>query len=247
PKRFIVDRDDGTTPAKRSFDGDPGFSLGPSNGDWVRTAGSSTGVVWNDQANEKTTDPRVASSSSGHLVTFRRGGLSGKVLYGFLAPDGSPRGELRTLEVPGVRLSGTPDPAISGNAWLIAFAGRATPEEEWHVVLASGKLDGGAPVVRAFTSPPGGAGGSSIAPSVSGLGDAGFLLQWTEGKTAEYQVRVQRLGLDLEPQGEVTLVSPKGANAGQGAVFARAPRALSLFVQTTAGHDELWGASLECP
>jgi hypothetical protein len=247
PKRFLVDRDDGATPAARSFDGDPGFSLGPSNGDWVRSAGRSTGVVWNDKATEKTTDPRVASSSSGHLVTFRSGGLSGKVLYGFLGPDGSPRGELGALDVPGVRLSGTPDPAISGNAWLIAFAGRATPEEEWHVVLASGKLDGGAPVVRAFTSPPGGAGGSSIAPTVSGLGDGSFVLQWTEGKTAEYQVRVQRLGPDLEPQGEATVVSPKGANAGQGAVFARAPKVLSLFVQTTAGHDELWGTSLECP
>ena len=103
------------------------------------------------------------------------------------------------------------------------------------------------PIVRAFTTPPGGPGGSSIAPSVSGLGDGGFVLQWTEGKTAEYQVRVQRLGPDLEPLGDAALVSPKGANAGQGVVFARAPRALSLFVQTTAGHDELWGTSLECP
>ena len=101
--------------------------------------------------------------------------------------------------------------------------------------------------MRTFTTPPGGAGGSSIAPSVSGLGDGGFVLQWTEGKTAEYQVRVQRLGPDLEPLGEAVLVSPKGANAGQGVVFARAPRALSLFVQTTQGHDELWGTSLECP
>ena len=63
----------------------------------------------------------------------------------------------------------------------------------------------------------------------------------------ERQVRVQRLGPDLEPSGEPLLVSPKGANAGQGVVFARSPRALSLFVQTTAGHDELWGTSLECP
>jgi hypothetical protein len=82
---------------------------------------------------------------------------------------------------------------------------------------------------------------------VCGLGDGGFVLQWTEGKTAEYQVRVQRLGPDLELLGEGVPVSPKGANAGQGAVFARAPRALSLFVQTTQGHDELWGTSLECP
>jgi len=247
PKRFFVDRDDERTPAARSFDAEPRFALGPSEGDWVRTAGKLTGVVWSGQAGEKTTDPHVASNAAGHLVTFRRGGLSGKVLYGLLGPDGSARGELHTVEAPDMRLVGTPDAALSGNHFLVAFAARATPEEEWHVVLASGNTDGGAPVVRAFATPPGGAGGSSIAPSVSGLGDGGFVLQWTEGKTAEYQVRVQRLGKDLEPSGEPTLVSPKGANAGQGAVFARAPRALALFVQTTAGHDELWGTSLECP
>jgi hypothetical protein len=246
-KRFVVDRDDGETPAPRSVDVEPRFSIGPSDKDWVRHQGRATGVLWAGQAGEKTTDPRVASSASGHLVTFRRGGLSGQVLYGFLGPDGSAKGELRALEVPNVRLSGTPDAALSGDTWLVAFAGRGTPEEEWQIVLASGKLGGGAPSVRVFSTPPGGVGGSSIAPSLSGLGDGGFVLQWTEGKTAEYQVRVQRLGPDLEPLGEGVLVSPKGANAGQGAVFARSPRALSLFVQTTQGHDELWGTSLECP
>lgn len=247
PKRFLVDRDDDKAPAARSFDAEPRFALGPSESNWVRTAKGATGVVWSGQAAEKTTDPHVASSATGHLVTFRRGGLSGKVMYGFLGPDGSARGELHTIEAPELRLVGTPDAALSGNHFIVAFAARATPEEEWHIVLASGKTDGAAPVVRAFATPPGGAGGSSIAPSVSGLGDGGFVLQWTEGKTAEYQVRVQRLGADLEPSGEPTLVSPKGANAGQGAVFARSPRALALFVQTTAGHDELWGTSLECP
>jgi hypothetical protein len=247
PKRFFVDRDGEKTPAARSFDAEPRFSLGPKEADWVRTAGGSTGIVWRGEAREKTTDLRVASNPAGHVVTFRSGGLSGRVLYGFLSPDGSPRGDLRAIQAADVRLSGTPDAAVSGDRFLVAFAGRATPEEEWRIVLASGKLENGNAVVRPFATPPGGAGGSSIAPSVSGLGDGGFVLQWTEGKTAEYQVRVQRLGPDLEPLGEAALVSPKGANAGQGAVFARRSKALSVFVQTTAGHDELWGTSLECP
>jgi hypothetical protein len=245
-QRFIVDRDDGRNPVTRSFDVAPGFGIGTSDKDWVRVAGGSSGVLWRDQATDKTTDPRVASSAEGHVVTFRRGGLSGQVMVGVLAPDGSAKGDLRTIEAPGVRLSGTPDAAVSGKTWLVAFAGRSTPEEPWRIVLARGTI-GGEAAVRPFATPPGGAGGSSIAPSVSGLGDGGFVLQWTEGKTAEYQVRVQRLGPDLEPLGEAALVSPKGANAGQGVVFARAPRALSLFVQTTQGHDELWGTSLECP
>jgi hypothetical protein len=247
PKRFVVDRDDGEGPLARSVDTEQRFGIGPLDKDWVRITGPTTGVLWSGQAADKTTDPHVASSAAGHLVTFRRGGLSGQVLYGFLGPDGSARGELRVVDAPGVRLSGTPDAALAGSTFVVAFAGRATQEDEWRIVLASGKMDGGPAVVRTFTSPPGGTGGSSIAPSVSGLGDTGFVLQWTEGKSAEYQVRVQRLGADLTTVGEPALVSPKGANAGQGAVFARAPRAISLFVQTTAGHDELWGTSLECP
>lgn len=246
-QRFIVDRDDGKNPVMRSVDTEPRFAIGTSDDDWVRVAQGSTGVLWRDQAAEKTTDPRMASNAEAHVVTFRRGGLSGRVLVGVLAPDGSAKGELRAVEAQGIRFSGTPDAALSGKTWLVAFAGRATPEEQWRIVLASGTIDGGSPTVRTFATPPGGAGGSSIAPSVSGLGDGGFVLQWTEGKTAEYQVRVQRLAPDLEPLGEAVLVSPKGANAGQGVVFARSPRALSLFVQTTQGHDELWGASLECP
>ena len=59
-------------------------------------------------------------------------------------------------------------------------------------------------------------------------------------------MRIQRLGSKLEPLGEARLVSPKGANAGQGAVLTTGSRVLSVFVQTTAGHDELWGASFEC-
>jgi hypothetical protein len=246
-KRFVVDRDDEKLAALRTLDTEPRVAIGVHGSDWVRTQGHSTGVLWPGQAAEKTTDPRIASGPTGHLVTFRRGGLSGQVLVGSLAPDGSARGELQAIEAPGVKLVGTPDGAVSGSAWLVAFAGRASPEEEWRVVLASGKLDGGKPAVRSFTTPPGGAGGSSIAPSVSGLGDGGFVLQWTEGKSAQYQVRVQRLNAELEGVGEPLLVSPKGANAGQGTIFARAPRVLSLFVQTTAGHDELWGTSLECP
>jgi len=105
---------------------------------------------------------------------------------------------------------------------------------------------GAAPVARAFETPPGGAGGGSIAPAVGRLGDDGWILQWTEGTTGQYQVRVQRLSSSLEPLGEPRLVSPKGANAGQGAVLAIGNKVLSVFVQTTAGHDELWGASLRC-
>jgi hypothetical protein len=223
----------------------PDLAIGIAGTDLVRAKGGQTSVIFPLAAADKLTDPRVATSPAGHLVTFRRGGLSGRVLYGFLAPDGSPQGELSTLEVPGVQMSGTPDAAIGAKGGLIAFAGRASADVPWRVQLAAVSRDAG-PVLKTFETPPGGEGGGSIAPSVSRLGADGWILQWTEGTTGQYQVRLQRLSARLEAVGEPRLASPKGANAGQGAVVAVGNRVLSVFVQTTAGHDELWGASLKC-
>jgi hypothetical protein len=223
----------------------PDLAIGVAGVDLVRTKGGATTVVFPHAASDKVTDPRIAAGPAGHLVTFRRGGLSGRVLYGWLAPDGSPKGELSTLEVPGVAQSGTPDAALSAKGGLIAFAGRATAAAPWRVQLVA-VSQGAAPVPKTFETPPGGAGGGSIAPSVSRLGEDGWILQWTEGTTGQYQVRVQQLNSSLEPVGKPRLVSPKGASAGQGAVLAVGAKVLSVFVQTTAGHDELWGASLRC-
>lgn len=240
---FSVDRAGGTLNGARTVA--PDLALGISGVDLVRVKGGATTVVFPHAASDKITDPRIATGSAGHLVTFRRGGLSGRVLYGFLAPDGSPKGELSTLEVPGVAMSGTPDAAINEKGGVIAFAVRASAQAPWRVQLAA--VSQGAPaVLKAFETPPGGAGGGSIAPSVSRLGEDGWILQWTEGTTGQYQVRVQRLSLGLDPVGEARLVSPRGANAGQGAALAIGKKVLSVFVQTTAGHDELWGATLRC-
>jgi hypothetical protein len=57
---------------------------------------------------------------------------------------------------------------------------------------------------------------------------------------------VQALTADLVPIGAPALASPKGASAGQGAIWLTGNRALSLFVLTVGGYDELWRASLEC-
>jgi hypothetical protein len=241
--KFAVDRAGGALRGARTVA--PDLAIGIAGVDLVRTRGGATTVTFAQAASDKVTDPRIATSTAGHLVTFRRGGLSGQVLYGWLAPDGSPKGELSTLAVAGVTMSGTPDAAVNANRGLVAFAGRATADAPWRVQLVA-VSQGGAPAPKAFETPPGGSGAGSIAPAVSRLGDDGWILQWTEGTTGQYQVRVQELSASLDPVGEPRLVSPKGANAGQGAVFAVGDRVLSVFVQTTAGHDELWGAILRC-
>jgi hypothetical protein len=240
---FSVDRAGGALHGARTVA--PDLAIGVAGVDLVRTQGGATTVVFPHAASDKITDPRIATTASGHLVTLRRGGLSGKVLYGWLASDGTPKGDLVTLEVPGITMSGTPDAAANDKGGLIAFAGRPSAEVPWRVQLAA-VSPGAAAVPKSFETPPGGAGGGSIAPSVGRLGSGGWILQWTEGATGQYQVRVQSLSSDLSPVGEARLVSPKGANAGQGAVFAVGNKVLSIFVQTTAGHDELWGATLRC-
>ena len=51
---------------------------------------------------------------------------------------------------------------------------------------------------------------------------------------------------ELKPLGEPLLVSAKGANAGQGTLVSTNKATVSFFIQTTAGHDELWGVALSC-
>jgi hypothetical protein len=71
-------------------------------------------------------------------------------------------------------------------------------------------------------------------------------VQWTDGNVGSYQVHARLFDAALDPLGEPLLVSAKGANAGQGTVVASASAIVSFFIQTTAGHDELWGATLSC-
>jgi hypothetical protein len=240
---FAVDRAGGAIGGARTVA--PDVVLGVAGVDLVRVAGGSNAVLWPKAASEKVTDPRVATGAGGHVVTLRRGGLTGRVLYGILGGDSKPGGELVALESKDLGMVGTPDVAANETGGLIAFAGRADADAPWRVHLAL-VSQSGTPTVVAFPTPPGGAGGGSIAPAVSRFGDSEWLLQWTEGATGQYQVRVQRLGPKLEPIGEPKQVSPKGANAGQGTLLAVGSKVLSVFVQTTAGHDELWGASLSC-
>jgi len=239
---FYVDQADSELTGARTVA--EGVTLGFAGADLVRSSGGKKDVLWPGAASDKTTEPHVALTPEGTLVTFRRGGLSGQVLYGWLGKDGRAAG-LLAIDAPGVKFSGTPDAAAAGRGGLVAFAGRPNDKADWRIQLANAPQQGKASA-RSFEAPPGGSGGGNIAPAVAALGDDGWLLQWTEGASGQYQVRLARLSRQLEVLGDTRLVSPKGANAGQGSVFASGSRVLSVFVQTTAGHDELWGASFEC-
>ena len=89
-------------------------------------------------------------------------------------------------------------------------------------------------------------GGGAIAPSLAALPGDRYLVQWTDGNIGQYQVHVRIFDSALQPLGDALLVSGKGANAGQGTIVTTAKATVSFFIQTTAGHDELWGATLSC-
>jgi hypothetical protein len=240
---FALDADGGALKNARTIDAKLPFSIGLGEGGVARVISSTAELIW-PLSSSAITEPRVATLPDGYLVTFRDGGLEGKIMIGWLGPDGGKRSELVAL--PGPQFVGTPFAAAANRAWLLAFAGRASSQDPWRVELLQGEQGKTEARRTTFEAPAGGLGGGQIAPSVAAMQRGYWLLQWTEGKSGMYQVRTQLLGPDLKLVGEAVLVSPKGASSGQGALFATGPGAVSLYVQTIGGHDELWATTLDC-
>jgi hypothetical protein len=242
---FFVDRDDRVLHSAHTVDEIPPFTLGVSDAGFSRVVAGSTSVVWPLTADSKITEPRSALLADyGYGVTFRRGGQSGAVLVGFVGNDGGKKSELAEIpEAP--KFLGTPMIAANSSGALVAFAGRDAPEAAWKLYVSSIKPDQAPSPARALIAGDGD-GGSVISPALAGLPGDRWLVQWTEGTSGQYHVHVQSFAADLHPVGQSVLVSPKGANAGQGALTTVAGGAVTLFILTTAGHDELWGATLSC-
>ena len=243
---FKVTRESELFASARSLDGAPLSLLGFTKDALAKSVeGKAPEELW-ATATDKVTEPRSARTANGHhFVVFRRGGLQGNILAGYLGPDLSKKSELEVVPT-GVRYVGTPVAAANARATLIAFAGRDDEAADWRIRLTSAEPPQMPRTVIDFALPAGGPGGGAIAPSLAALDDDRWVLQWTEGGSGQYQVRVQQLTRDLAPVGAPVLASPKGASAGQGAVWLAGQRALSLFVLTVGGYDELWGAALEC-
>jgi hypothetical protein len=241
---FFVDRDDKALRSAHTVDEIPPFTLGVSDVGFSRVVAGNTSLVWPLEADAKITEPRAAGVGSfGYGVTFRRGGQAGTVLLGFVANDGTKKSELAVI--PGApKLLGTPVIAGSAAGALVAFAGRDTPEAAWKVFVSLTPPGAAPSAARELVT---GSGGGAISPTLSALAPDRWLVQWTEGVSGQYQVRVQSFAADLKALGPALLVSPKGANAGQGSLASLAAGAAALFILTTAGHDELWGATLSCP
>ena len=227
-----------------------GQTLGPSlqlgvgpSGILRRGADGATGVVWPLPAGVRVTPPRAATLASGYFVAFRQGGADGQIMAGWVRPDGSAAAEPSAVEGAPKSL-GTPNVAVFGEQALVMFSGRADKSEPYRIYVAAaapGKLAGPARAIELPTE-----GGGAIAPSLAALVGQRYLVQWTDGNVGQYQVHVRLFDAELKPLSEPLLVSAKGANAGQGTIVTTAKASVSFFIQTTAGHDELWGVALSC-
>ncbi|MEO8902876.1 MAG: GYF domain-containing protein [Polyangiaceae bacterium] len=240
---FFVDRDDKALHSAHTVDEVPPFTLGVNEAGFSRVVAGATSLVWPLDGGVKITEPRSAPLGAyGYGIAFRRGGQAGSVLLGFVDSDGKKKTELAGIpNAP--KLLGTPVIAGSAAGALVAFAGRDAEDSPWQLFVSLTKPGAAPSPARALLTGSGGA----ISPALAPLGADRFLVQWTEGSSGKYHVHVQSFGSDLSPIGQSVLVSPKGANAGQGSVVAFAGQAATLFILTTAGHDELWGATLACP
>lgn len=222
----------------------PGLALGVGpTGLLRRGEDGATGVVWPLSAGVRVTPPRAVSTPKGYFAAFRQGGAEGQILTLWLGSNGSPAGPAAAVQGAPQSL-GTPNVAALGEQGLVLFSARNDKAEPYRVyasIAAPGQAPG---VVRALDLPS--EGGGAIAPSVAALPGERYLVQWTDGNVGQYQVHVRILDNALAPVGDALLVSGKGANAGQGTIVTTAHATVSFFIQTTAGHDELWGVALSC-
>lgn len=222
----------------------PGLALGVGPTGLLRRGDDgATGVVWPVAAGSKVTPPRAVATSKGHFVAFRQGGAEGQILTLWLGSNGVAAGPAATVEGAPKSL-GTPNVALIGERGLVLFSARGDKAEPYRVYAALAAPGQNPGPVRALDLPA--EGGGAIAPSLATLPGDRYLVQWTDGNVGQYQVHVRILDSQLQPVGNALLVSGKGANAGQGTIVTTPRATVSFFIQTTAGHDELWGATLSC-
>lgn len=243
---FAVDPPSAKLAFARTIDAPKRFSIGISSDGLSRAVGASIDSIWPGKSDKPViTTPRVATGTTGHVVTFRHGGQDGKILTGRLNEDGAKQSELRAVATD-ASLVGTPAVALNEQGGLLAFSAKAAAADPWHLELArfpsEGLPDRSAPV----SLPRGGPGGEAISPAVEGLDRGRFLLQWTEGSAGNRAVRIQVLAPDLVPVGDAITLSASDQNAGQGALWVHGPRGLALFLVKKDPSHELWGASLRC-
>jgi hypothetical protein len=204
-------------------------------------------TLWTLEGTDPIDAVRVAHTSErAHAVVFRR---HGAIHGGMIGADRAAVGELTRIAGAGAPPGspiGTPTVAVNGQSVAVAFADRASSDEPWSIRIGTAPLGSFPATTTSFAVPPGGPGGATLAPALSGLPDGRWLLVWTEGSGGAHDVRGVTLGADLAPVGSALTVSREGSNAGQGAVALRAGRGLVAYLALTEEGYEVWGTGVDC-
>ena len=245
---FSVGWDSDALKDARPVPGPPAFTFGHNIQGFSRQVNDGPPeLVWTTDIDAAVSGARLVSVPNvGHAVTYRQGGTSGSIWLGWLTPAGTSRKVPFALQTE-AKLIGQPSIAASDATALVSFAGRATDKDRWQVHMFKATADSGDSTEQVLEQPAGGLGGDSIAPAAAGLGSGQFLMQWSEGGSGHWQVRVQTLSATLQPASPAINVSPTDANAGQGVLWVNGTHAVSLFIVNSGRSSELWAASLECP
>jgi len=223
------------------------FTLGATDQGLARARdGSELALLWPLPEGRSLTEPRVATSADGgHAVALRAGGLTGRVMFGWLSADGelaAPSVELQ----PRSRFVGNPSLSLSSSGAVVTFARRDTEEQSWGIGLSRVPAGGTPGSVEAVSVPSGGPGGDAIAPCATQVGPDGLVLTWFEGAAGAREVRTQLFDRSLAPVGAPLTVSPPNTNAGLGAMITTRDQVVVVFVASQGSTGELWAASLAC-
>ncbi|MFO0565555.1 MAG: GYF domain-containing protein [Polyangiaceae bacterium] len=241
---LVVDTEHPGLHAARSVVGDKPLRIGATTRGIARTEGDSEPeVVW-PLTETDVTAPRIEShAATGHFVALRAGGQAGKLLAGWLSPDGNKKTDLSSPEISAHAL-GTPTVAVGASGALLLVAAKSEKDSPWQIFAGHAAL--GAVPDKLSHVALGSGDSPRISPAATALAGGGWLLQYTEGPDDAHSVFVQVLAADLAPKGEPTRVSPQGADAGQGRVFSHGAHAASFFLVSTGDAHELWAAPLDC-
>lgn len=232
-----------------AVDDDPPFVIGLDDDGRLaleRSGSNEQSILWTLDEGKITTPGVARASDGGYAVTFREGGTSGKIRVGWLSDAAGAQGPLREVPV-GEAFVGTPSIGAGKTGAVVAFAARGSSDDAWRVKLSSASRGAVPASAKTFVLPEGGPGDNAISPRVASLSGDRWLLQWTEGRSGDREVRVQVLDRTLGPLSAPTRVSPEGENAGQGALWVDGSTVVSLFFVQGKKSHELWGASLSCP
>jgi hypothetical protein len=218
--------------------------------------------LWPLPAGSTLTVPEVAEHPLGFTLAVRASHDVGHVLVGLIDTAGAPLAPLVDVGKPEWDL-GRPALASGPEQTVLAVTrrqhlstpdpGTATPKsepvsEQADELLLAHARNGLLPTeLRRFELPPPAAPELS-APIVAALPDGGFALMWSQGSSAQRQVRLQRLSAELRPLGapfDVTSMAG-GANATGAALHWVGDRLLVFyFAKRDAGHA-LWVSSVGC-